>query len=170
MNKLFLIVLWTFSLVPQLIPATFQQWQQEVFTPAELGDPAISGADADPDGKGIPDLLRYALGLNLWAAGPHHLPGIWNGRLHWRENAAATDLLLLWQSSDNLTDWVTHNSLLDAQSQSFGSWRQRSALLPESGSASEEKAFFACGRCWWLILPLRCCTRQITFPRSCGCS
>ena len=43
--------------------AGFTAWQQGVFTPEELADPAISGPLADPNHTGAPNLLRYALGL-----------------------------------------------------------------------------------------------------------
>lgn len=43
--------------------AGFSAWQQGVFTPEELADPAISGPLADPNHTGAPNLLRYALGL-----------------------------------------------------------------------------------------------------------
>ena len=43
--------------------AGFSGWQQDAFTPEELADPAISGPLAETGG--IPNLLRYALGLGL---------------------------------------------------------------------------------------------------------
>lgn len=43
--------------------SSFESWQQSVFHPHELADPAISGALADPDEPGVPNLLRYAFGL-----------------------------------------------------------------------------------------------------------
>jgi hypothetical protein len=44
-------------------PASFTQWQELFFSTAEREDPAISGPTADPDGTGLPNLLRYGLGL-----------------------------------------------------------------------------------------------------------
>ena len=38
----------------------WQQWRALHFTKAELANPAISGADADPDGDGRRNLLEYA--------------------------------------------------------------------------------------------------------------
>jgi hypothetical protein len=46
------------------LTAPYQLWQQANFTAAELASPAISGDTADPAGDGIPNLMKYALGLN----------------------------------------------------------------------------------------------------------
>lgn len=46
------------------IPAeTFDSWRAEFFTPAELNDPDISGATADPAMDGVPNLLKFAFSL-----------------------------------------------------------------------------------------------------------
>jgi len=42
----------------------FEKWQKENFTPEELLDPGISGPDANPSGDGIPNLMKYAMGLD----------------------------------------------------------------------------------------------------------
>ncbi len=39
---------------------TFSAWQNSHFTPQQLGDPNISGRDADPDHDGLSNLLEYA--------------------------------------------------------------------------------------------------------------
>jgi CotH kinase protein/Chitobiase/beta-hexosaminidase C-terminal domain/Lamin Tail Domain len=43
---------------------TFANWQIQWFTPAELGNAAISGPNADADLDGLWNLLEYAMGLN----------------------------------------------------------------------------------------------------------
>src|SRR5690606_16482859 len=40
----------------------FTDWQETVFSPAELANPSLSGPEADPDGDGVRNLLEYALG------------------------------------------------------------------------------------------------------------
>ncbi|MCL2104180.1 MAG: M4 family metallopeptidase [Kiritimatiellaeota bacterium] len=55
----------------------FDAWRREYFTnPGELDDPAISGPDANPMGDGIPNIMKYAMGLdpnvfdnNAWIRG-----------------------------------------------------------------------------------------------------
>ena len=43
-------------------PFSYTAWSEENFTPAELGDPAISGPDANPDGDARVNAWEYALG------------------------------------------------------------------------------------------------------------
>ncbi len=42
---------------------TLQDWSAARFTPAQLGDPAVSGPTADPDGDGITNEAEYVFGL-----------------------------------------------------------------------------------------------------------
>ena len=49
------------SLVAQ---ASFQDWQSQYFSSAQLSDPNISGINANPAGDGKNNLLKYALGLD----------------------------------------------------------------------------------------------------------
>lgn len=43
--------------------ASFDLWRARYFTADELASPAISGPSALPDGDGVPNLLKYYLGL-----------------------------------------------------------------------------------------------------------
>ncbi|MHC1768796.1 MAG: serine hydrolase [Verrucomicrobiia bacterium] len=43
---------------------SYEAWQANHFTLAELADPTASGEQADPDGDGLPNLLEYAQGMN----------------------------------------------------------------------------------------------------------
>lgn len=52
----------------------FAAWVAEHFTPAESQDGSISGAEADPDGDQIVNLLEYVLGSNPRGAGVSGLP------------------------------------------------------------------------------------------------
>ena len=48
----------------QIPAATFASWQTLYFTAAQIADPLISGADADPDEDGLSNLREFAHGLN----------------------------------------------------------------------------------------------------------
>ncbi len=43
----------------------YEGWLARNFDPEELANPSISGPTADPQGDGMPNLARYALGLDL---------------------------------------------------------------------------------------------------------
>ena len=55
-------------------PTGFEAWRQGEFDEAELAEPGTSGPLADPDGTGLPNLLRYALGLGRRDAPGDALP------------------------------------------------------------------------------------------------
>lgn len=46
-----------------LAPNDLDTWRRSHFSAAELANPALSGPDASPAGDGIPNLMKYALGL-----------------------------------------------------------------------------------------------------------
>lgn len=48
--------------------ATYNEWAASRFSPAELGNPAFSGPDADPDGDGLSNRWEYAHGLDPLSA------------------------------------------------------------------------------------------------------
>lgn len=56
------------------IMASFGGWQNQWFTPTQMADPSIAGDTADPAGDGIPNLIKYALGLDPWTDGSQGLP------------------------------------------------------------------------------------------------
>ncbi|MCW1886299.1 lamin tail domain-containing protein [Luteolibacter flavescens] len=45
-------------------PLTFVSWRQDVFDSTELADVTVSGADADPDGDGLANVLEYVIGTD----------------------------------------------------------------------------------------------------------
>ena len=52
----------------------YAAWRGGMFTQAQLANGSISGDYADPAGDGIPNLLKYALGINPWTNGVSGLP------------------------------------------------------------------------------------------------
>jgi hypothetical protein len=55
-------------------PQSFALWRSRSFTAAELNNTAISGPTADPNQRGVPNLLAYALGLTPATASASALP------------------------------------------------------------------------------------------------
>ncbi len=94
-----------------LIANRFGNWQSTYFTPAELGNPAISGALGDATGTGIPNLLRYALGIPARRTGstaglPFVSTPFYTGTryltLTYTRDRTATDVALAVQVTGNL--------------------------------------------------------------------
>ncbi len=61
---------------PSTVAYPFSAWRTENFSEAELQNPAISGALADPSGAGIANLLRYVLGIPAKRPGVAGLPAV----------------------------------------------------------------------------------------------
>ena len=96
-----------------LVTSPYQAWQLAHFTTAELGNAAISGDGADPDGDGVVNLLEYALNLDPRTAGVGGLPtsgtvavnGSQYLTLTYTQVIAATDLVYTPQVSGDLATW-----------------------------------------------------------------
>ena len=58
------------------VETTFTAWQKTYFTAEDLNNPAISGPNATPAADGIPNLIKYALGLDPKSNGTGALPTI----------------------------------------------------------------------------------------------
>jgi hypothetical protein len=91
----------------------YAYWQSQVFTTAELADPSTSGDTADPAGDGIPNLMKYALGLSPWIDGVNGLPvegsiaisGATYLSLTYTQVISAIDLTYTVQVSTDLENW-----------------------------------------------------------------
>jgi hypothetical protein len=96
-------------------PTPYLAWKSSCFTTAELADATISGDNADPAHDGIPNLLKYALGLDAKVASPTDLPfpGMQPGylTLTYRQNKQATDILYFVEACSDLTGaaWSTND-------------------------------------------------------------
>jgi hypothetical protein len=90
------------------------QWRSTYFTAAQLQDPNYSGDLAIPLNDGVPNLLKYAFGLNPLLPAQNHLPttaiqnigGINYLTLAFRRKTSASDLLYTPQSGPTLGTWT----------------------------------------------------------------
>jgi len=82
-------------------------WLQNNFTSDQLANPAIVGDSAAPAGDGIPNLLKYALGLPPLENAQSLLPQVTvnNGILSLSFSAAQTDLIYKVEVSSDLINW-----------------------------------------------------------------
>lgn len=117
---------------------TFTEWQATKFTTGELADPAISGANADPDGDGRQNLIEYAYGLDplvadqdesAAATGPNGLT------LTYPEVIGATDLLYHLEESPDLMHWITPNNTTRTVLADDGTMRLVSLFNPNAPAA-----------------------------------
>ena len=114
-----------------VVQATYSAWENMVFTPTNLANPAVSGATADPAGDGIPNLMKYALYLNPFTDGIGGLPAgviVATGSgnyltLTYNQVISATDISYNVQVSSDLKTWHSgpgYTSTLGVTSNSNG--------------------------------------------------
>jgi len=105
----------------------YDAWLADHFSSEELANPAISGAMADPDHDGIPNLMEYALNLDPKAASGGDLPkqGIQGGylTLTYRQNKQASDVIFIPEACANLCNfsWGT-NGLTEVSRVNCNTW------------------------------------------------
>ena len=90
--------------------ADYATWQNLYFSPAELEDPDVSDPTATPITDGIPNLLKYALGLSPWESIAEQqmqhgvtTEGLQYFRFH--RDPAKSEIIYLVETSLNLVDW-----------------------------------------------------------------
>lgn len=101
-------------------PVTFAAWQSAAFPdPADRANPLVSGPGADPQGSGVPNLLRYALGLTLTddpaSRAPQFAGTAAAPALRFPFDAGRNDIAYVVEAADDLTDWAAATILFDSR-------------------------------------------------------
>jgi len=91
------------------ISSSYLTWLNSNFTSTQLGNPAVSGISSTPAHDGIPNLLKYALGLPPLQNDQHLMPHaiISSGMLAVSFSAAQTDIHYQIQTSTDAIHWGT---------------------------------------------------------------
>ncbi len=88
-------------------PASFRRWQQAVYP--DISDPGIIGASANPQGDGVSNLLRYALGITGSENPAGKLPQLTlnagTREFRFPFDPGRDDIDCLVESSEDLGDW-----------------------------------------------------------------
>jgi hypothetical protein len=108
----------TITLVDGDYQSPWNLWRAANFTPAELSQPLVSGADADPDDDGLRNLLEYAYNRNPKSANTArnfsgrietlaNPPGQRGYVIRFTRRKAPTDLIYAVEVSDTFNSWQT---------------------------------------------------------------
>ena len=111
----------------------YLSWLNSNFTSIQLGTPSVIATSATPANDGIPNLLKYALGLSPLQNARNQLPQPTssNGILSLTFPAAHTDVTYSVQASTDLINWSTTGVTTTAN----GSTETATYPLPVSGPA-----------------------------------
>jgi len=113
---------------------SFEDWQAEHFTAAELADPAVSGVDANPAGDGLGNLLKYAFDLDPHAPAIEGAPAaqFFGGALalYFLHRSDAADLDYALEASSDLFHWSLPNGLFPSVTLPLGGVEQWTVLNP----------------------------------------
>lgn len=105
------------SSVEVQVRETMAAWRARHFAPEQWNDPALErrvwGAESDPDGDGVINLLEYAFGMDPLTPDAEALPeprmvtvdGVEYLAVAFRENREASDLVITPQVSSDLEVW-----------------------------------------------------------------
>jgi hypothetical protein len=106
------------------VTANFDSWQQSMFTPTELTNSSVSGPNAVYGEDGLPNLVKYALGLNPKQNITTGLPVVSTAGGNWvytyTRPTSITDVTYAVEVSTNLTTWTTAGVTLTNPSSSGG--------------------------------------------------
>lgn len=102
-----------YSMTVLVVKSQFENWREQNFTTAQLGNWPTSGDAGDPANDGVSNLMKYALGLNPNEPAATGLPApgqvAINGKryltLTFTEQAALTDITYTVQVSSDLQNW-----------------------------------------------------------------
>ncbi len=96
---------------------SYQAWREDFFDPGDVGNDTISGPEATPFADGIPNLLRFALGID-GGNGSGSLPVLTheagNAIFSFRYDPRLRGLRWIVEATEDLTDWSEAEALFDS--------------------------------------------------------
>lgn len=131
----FVRLLAAFVLCGILIRAvTFSDWQAVNFTSGQLADASVSGVTVDPDTDGMANLHEYVFFGAPLASESNLAPTleqVGNAfTLTYRERHDIADVDIRLQGSDTLMNWVTYNTMIEADRVTFTGYDEVTLVDP----------------------------------------
>jgi len=131
-------------------PGSYEEFQVQFFTPAELLNPAISGAEADPDGDGRPNLLEWALATcplevdsPVWSFAWVEDGGLVYPGIRFQKPEVAVGLVYELQACSDLGSWVGVGTVPVSEGSLGGGIEQ--AVMRDILTESEPRRFLRLG-------------------------
>jgi len=103
---------WSLPWIHFRMACDYERFIHQQYSPEELMDDSVSGANADPDGDGIGQLIEFACGMDMTvnsrSGAPIHTVVEVGGEMHLAiefNRRIGTDLVFVLQSSATLSQW-----------------------------------------------------------------
>jgi hypothetical protein len=109
----------SYSMTVLVVKSQFESWREQNFTGPQLADWSTSGDNGDPAQDGVPNLVKYALGLDpntpavtgLPLLGQMSVSGKTYLTLTFNDQSALTDITYNVQLSSDLENWVSGSAI-----------------------------------------------------------
>jgi hypothetical protein len=128
----------SYSMTVLVVKSQFESWREQNFTASELNNWAVSGDNGQPAQDGVPNLMKYALGLNAKAPatittglpvlGQVAVSGKTYLTLTFTDQQALTDISYQVQVSSDLKNWQSGAVRLDNGTTNTAVYRDVTAI------------------------------------------
>ncbi len=122
-----------------ILDRPINDWLRANFTAAQLSDPQISGDQAIPENDGLPNLMKYALGLSPWSADANPFsPSASNDVFTVTYSLAdsATDATVIPEWSTNLMTWLSGTNYIQEMDSTDDGIRRTMTIRATTPSSS----------------------------------
>ena len=142
-HRVLLVLLLTLTCLSGVHAISFPEWQFAQFSQAELLNPAVSGANANPAGDGLSNWLKYVFDLNPHAAciegapAPQMVGGAL--ALNFFRRTDYPYLIYALEASPDLSHWSWRNSYQPSAVTSLGAVTQWTVVDPYQWPAGGSK-------------------------------
>jgi hypothetical protein len=132
--RAFVLLLASFSFSSLATAITYPEWRASGFSVSQVSNALVSGPTADPDGDEVKNLAEYVFAGRPLIADQNLSTSLQtvNGHLTltYRERQGMSDVSIRLQGSDTLKNWITYNTVTEADREAFTGYDEVTLIDP----------------------------------------